>query len=52
MRRVGWVVNYRGQDRLPPTVSLTGFVRPRHQPRPAPLQRRPARRYSRKRLGR
>jgi hypothetical protein len=52
MRTVGWVRDYAGQDRVSPRSNLTGFVRPRRPTRPAPLRRRPARRYSRKRLGR
>jgi hypothetical protein len=44
MRKVGWIVNYRGQDRLPPAVSLTGFVAPRRPRRPAPLRKRGSRR--------
>jgi hypothetical protein len=43
-RRTGWTQGYRtgDGDRLPVAVSLSGMLRPR----------RPARRYSRKRLGR
>jgi hypothetical protein len=53
-RRTGWTQGYRAgnRDRLPVTASLTGMLRSRRPARPAPLQRRPARRYSRKRLGR
>jgi hypothetical protein len=43
-RKVGWVVNYKGQDRLSPSVSLTGFLKPRQPRRPAPLRKRGSRR--------
>jgi hypothetical protein len=44
VRKVGWVVNYRGQDRVSPRANLTGFVAPRRPRRPAPLRRRGSRR--------
>jgi hypothetical protein len=53
-RRTGWTQAYRtgNRDRLPVTASLSGMLRSRRPSRPAPFQRRPARRYSRKRFGR
>jgi hypothetical protein len=53
-RRTGWTQDYRtgNRDRLPASESLSGMLRPRRPTRPAPLRRRPVRRYSRKRLGR